>query len=188
MLRALDEFHVEGIPTTMPFHRWVLQADEFVQATAHTRWVEQALAGSPLGEPSNVEAHTGHDGHSGGPIRMVVEVDGHRVPVSMWGDEVRTPPAPASASGGHAPVSVGEVISAPMQGTILRVLVKQGQAVAAGDTVCILEAMKMENHIAAHQDGLVTELNVRAGDVVDLGQVLVTVSESEEVEAAEEPS
>jgi acetyl-CoA/propionyl-CoA carboxylase biotin carboxyl carrier protein len=185
MLRALDEFHVEGIPTTMPFHRWVLRADEFVHATASTRWVEEALAASPLGQPA-AEAAPAHDGRPRPPVRVVVEVDGHRVPVSIWGDQLRAaPPAPASAAGGHALTAVGEVISAPMQGTILQVLVQEGQAVAAGDTVCILEAMKMENHITAHQDGVVTEVNVRDGDVVDLGEVLATVTETADDEAAE---
>jgi acetyl-CoA/propionyl-CoA carboxylase biotin carboxyl carrier protein len=188
MLRALDEFRVEGIPTTMPFHRWVLRTPEFVQATAHTRWVEQALEASPLAaeSPATESSPPSRDGRPSRPVHLVVEVDGRRVPVSLWGEELRTPPRPpSSASAGHALAVVGEVISAPMQGTILQVVVEPGQRVAAGDTVCILEAMKMENHITAHQDGVVAEVNVRTGDVVDLGQVLVTVSEeSEEVEEA----
>ena len=106
----------------------------------------------------------------------MVEVDGHRMPVSVWGDEVRTPPPPpASVSAGHALVGRGEAISAPMQGTILQVLVEPGQEVTAGRTVCVLEAMKMENHIVAHQEGVVADVNVRPGDVVEVGQVLVTV-------------
>ena len=180
MLRALDELHVEGIPTTVPFHRWVLQTPEFIEATAHTRWVEQALETTPLGTEEGSPEPAGRQGDGQGPrpARLVVEVDGHRVPVSIWGERLRTPPPPpASAAGSHALAVAGEVISAPMQGTILQVLVEPGRTVAAGETVCILEAMKMENHITAHQDGVVRDVNVRAGDVVDVGQVLITVAD-----------
>ena len=180
MLRALDELHVEGIPTTVPFHWWVLQTPEFIGATAHTRWVEQALEAAPLRaeeERPEVAGRPG-DGQGPRPARLVVEIDGHRVPVSIWGERLRTPPPPpASAAGSHALAVAGEVISAPMQGTILQVLVEPGRTVAAGETVCILEAMKMENHITAHQDGVVRDVNVRAGDVVDVGQVLITVAD-----------
>ena len=107
---------------------------------------------------------------------MVVEVDGRRVPVSMWGDRLRTPPpAPPSAAGGHGGHGQGELVLAPMQGTILQVLVELGQAVKAGQPVCILEAMKMENHIAAHQDGTVSELLVAKGDVVETNQPLAVI-------------
>jgi acetyl-CoA/propionyl-CoA carboxylase biotin carboxyl carrier protein len=73
---------------------------------------------------------------------------------------------------GHASAAAGEVIAAPMQGTILQVLVEAGQQVEAGQTVCILEAMKMENHILATRDGTITEVAVTKGDVVDTGQPL----------------
>jgi acetyl-CoA/propionyl-CoA carboxylase biotin carboxyl carrier protein len=71
--------------------------------------------------------------------------------------------------------SEGEVIAAPMQGTILQVLVEAGQDIAAGQTVCILEAMKMENHIVATREGIVTEVRISKGDVVDAGQPIAVV-------------
>src|SRR5439155_20131053 len=111
MLRALDELHVEGIPTTVPFHRWVLQTPQFIEATAHTRWVEQALETAPLGtdEGSREPAGRQGDGHGPRPARLVVEVDGHRVPVPIWGERPRTPPpAPTSALGGHAVALAGD--------------------------------------------------------------------------------
>jgi acetyl-CoA/propionyl-CoA carboxylase biotin carboxyl carrier protein len=192
-LRALGEFRVEGVPTTMPFHRWVLRTDEFAHATPPPRWVEQALGERgletvaaeerPDRRPGAGRPGPTTDGRATGPVRLVAEVDGHRVPVSIWGDDLRAPPSPpASAAAGSALAGAGEVISASMQGTILQVMVEPGQTVAAGETVCILEAMKMENHIITHQAGTVDEVRVSKGDVVDLGQVLATVKAAAEEE------
>jgi acetyl-CoA/propionyl-CoA carboxylase, biotin carboxylase, biotin carboxyl carrier protein len=176
MLRALDEFKVEGIPTTIPFHRWVLETKEFREASAHTKWVEAALAEHPLQAPEG-EAVPPRPSVSGPrPVMLVVEVDGHRVPVSVFGDDVRLPPsAPAATGPGHVGAGAGDIIVAPMQGTILQVLVEAGQQIGAGDTVCILEAMKMENHIASTKEGTVAEVAVSKGDVVDNGQPLVVI-------------
>ena len=170
-LRALDEFIVEGVPTTIPFYRWVLDTLAFREASHDTKWVERALeegAFRPDADAVLMERAPGHR-----PAQVTVELDGRRVPVRVWGDELRTPPAPpaaaAHAGAHHAP----DTIAAPMQGTILQVMVEQGQEIAAGDVVCILEAMKMENHIAATHEGVISEVAVQAGDVVDTGQVLV---------------
>jgi acetyl-CoA/propionyl-CoA carboxylase biotin carboxyl carrier protein len=182
MLRALDEFHVEGVPTTMPFHRWVLRAPDFVDGTVHTKWVEEALAAGGLAQMERMERERGAAAGPGAgaapvkPIRLTAEVDGHRVPVTVWGDDAgMAPPPPASSAHGHAAAGTGEIIAAPMQGTILQVLVEAGQEVESGQTVCILEAMKMENHIAATSTGKVAEVAVSKGDVVDMGQPLVFI-------------
>src|SRR6266542_415974 len=176
MLRALDEFVVEGIPTTMPFHRWVLDTEEFRTGIVHTKWVEEALAAGGLKSPEENAVVPGTGPAPAGPVRLQVEVDGRRVPVNVWGDDVRAPPRPPTVSAhGHASVGAGEVIAAPMQGTILRVLVEAGQQVEAGQTVCILEAMKMENHIVATREGKVVEVAVSNGDVVDTGQPLAVI-------------
>jgi acetyl-CoA/propionyl-CoA/long-chain acyl-CoA carboxylase, biotin carboxylase, biotin carboxyl carrier protein len=182
MLRALDDLVVEGIPTTQPFHRWVLQTDEFRDAAIHTRWVEQALADAPLKPPEDAQAM---EAMARGrppvaparPLHLVAEVDGRRVPVLLWGEVPRTPPPPAPSSHG-AVGGAGDVITAPMQGTILQVLVEEGQEVAAGDVVCILEAMKMENHIAATRDGTVSHVAVQTGDIVEAGQSLVAIGDA----------
>jgi acetyl-CoA/propionyl-CoA carboxylase biotin carboxyl carrier protein len=182
MLRALDEFHVEGVPTTMPFHRWVLQTPDFRDGTVHTKWVEEALAAGGLAQMEKAERDRGAaaavpaGSAAAKPIRLFVEVDGHRVPVSVWGDDARMAPAPpASSAHGHAAGGSGEIVAAPMQGTILQVLVEAGQEVGAGQTLCILEAMKMENHITASREGTVSEVAVSKGDVVDAGQPLVFI-------------
>jgi acetyl-CoA/propionyl-CoA carboxylase biotin carboxyl carrier protein len=170
-LRALDELHVEGVPTTIPFYRWVLDTLTFREGSHDTRWVERALE---RGEFKADEWTTVVDpARAVRPARVVVELDGRRIPVRVWGDDLPTPPPPPVAAGhgggSHAP----GVIAAPMQGTILQVTVDPGQEIAAGDVVCILEAMKMENHIAATHDGVVGEVAVKAGDIVDTGQVLL---------------
>ncbi|HJP66799.1 MAG TPA: biotin carboxylase N-terminal domain-containing protein, partial [Actinomycetota bacterium] len=175
MLRALDEFEVEGIPTTIPFHQWVLQTPEFRDATADTRWVERALEEGGLKPPEGEPAEIGTSPHARPPLHLNVEVDGHRVPIRVWGEDARmAPPAPPSSAGLHGGHMAG-MVAAPMQGTILDVKVVAGQSVEAGDVICILEAMKMENHIAATQAGTVAEVSVQKGDVVESGQPLVVI-------------
>ena len=180
MLRALDEIEVEGIPTTIPFHRWALATEEFRTAGAHTKFVEEALAAGRFQAedaataPASGPALAPVTGDGDRPIRLAVEVDGRRIPVLLWGEHLPVPPkAPASASalGGGDPSNV----TAPMQGTILQVMVQPGQQVASGDVVLILEAMKMENHIAAARNGVVKDVLVGKGDVVDSGTLLVSL-------------
>jgi acetyl-CoA/propionyl-CoA carboxylase, biotin carboxylase, biotin carboxyl carrier protein len=170
-LRALDELEVEGVPTTVPFYRWVLDGLTFREASHDTKWVERALEeGRFQPEP---QAPT--ERSAGGiPARVVVELDGRRVPVRMWGD-LASPPEPPAAAAHAVQHGAGGGIVSPMQGTILQVMVEEGQELRAGEVVCILEAMKMENHIAASHDGTVTHVAVSTGDVVDTGQVLVSL-------------
>jgi acetyl-CoA/propionyl-CoA carboxylase, biotin carboxylase, biotin carboxyl carrier protein len=176
MLRALQEYRIEGVPSTIPFHRWVLETDEFREGRHHTKFVEEALAGTRL--PEFEQAGTPSPPAAGevAPTTIVVEVGGKRIPVRIFDPAARSAPkAPeAGARAGHGHPA-GDVIAAPMQGTILQVLVEEGQEVAAGAVVCILEAMKMENHIVATRDGTVAELSVKAGQVVDSGQALVVI-------------
>ena len=172
MLRALDEFDVEGVPTTIPFHRWVLNTITFREGSHTTRWVERALEEGMFRpeiadeDPSSPPSPAGH---------LVVEVGGRRIPVKVWGEDLAAPPpAPESAAHAHHAGAPGAVV-APMQGTILKVLVEEGQEIEAGAVVCILEAMKMENHIAATQDGTVGSVDVSPGDVVQGGQTIATI-------------
>ena len=173
MLRALDELEVEGVPTTAPFYRWVLDTLTFREGSHDTKWVERALAEGRF-TPSETTP-VPKSGSLPPPARVVVEVDGRRLPVRVWGDTVPTaPPPPPSADRGVHGHGHG-TISAPMQGTILQVMVEEGQEITAGDVVCILEAMKMENHIAATQGGVVSRVAVNAGDIVQTGQTLVAI-------------
>ncbi|HEX9377316.1 MAG TPA: biotin carboxylase N-terminal domain-containing protein [Actinomycetota bacterium] len=180
MLRALAEFGVEGIPTTIPFHRWVLDTDEFRNATHHTRFVEAALAETTLpefGRPELGEAVAAASGGEPAVTTLVVEVDGRRIPVKIH-DDSRTSAPKAPAAGGHGGGAAGgDAITAPMQGTILQVLVEEGATVTAGDAVCILEAMKMENHIQASRDGVVEQVLIKPGQVVDTNQTLFVIGD-----------
>jgi acetyl-CoA/propionyl-CoA carboxylase, biotin carboxylase, biotin carboxyl carrier protein len=188
MLRALAEFRVDGVPTTIPFHRWVLETPEFREGRHTTRFVEQALArtelprfedhAEPAAQPVRVAEPTrSPDGRTPRAVTVLVEVDGRRVPVRIHDEAQRTAPQSPAEHARHGPGAhhVGDVISAPMQGTILQVLVEEGQEIRAGTVLCILEAMKMENHVAAPRDGTVSELPISAGQVVQIGQVIAVI-------------
>jgi acetyl-CoA/propionyl-CoA carboxylase biotin carboxyl carrier protein len=174
MLGALSEFKVEGVPTTIPIHEWVLGSKEFRAATHTTTWLERALGSVDF--PSHVDIQPAPGGQSAArPADILVEVDGQRVPVRIFDERRATAPRSPSASAAHHGEHVHGEIRAPMQGTILKVLVEKGQEIRAGEVVCILEAMKMENHIASTRDGEVTELPIRAGQVVETSQVLAVI-------------
>ena len=172
MLRALDEFVVEGVPTTIPVHRWILDSKDFRDGSHTTTWLERALA--------DAELPTYRDLGSSGPAQarpadILVEVDGRRVPVRIFDERRQLAPAPPSSHEAHGGGHVHGEIRAPMQGTIVKVLVEKGQEVRPGDVICILEAMKMENHIPATRDGEVTDLPIHAGQVVDTDQLLAVI-------------
>jgi acetyl-CoA/propionyl-CoA carboxylase, biotin carboxylase, biotin carboxyl carrier protein len=187
--RALAEFTVEGLPTVIPFHRAVVDDPAFAALdgahfTVHTRWIETEFAaqlppcGATVEVPPPVPRQT-----------VVVEVGGRRLEVSLPGDlglrgggAGRTKPrirsggraAPVS-SGRAAPVS-GDAVIAPMQGTVIKVAVSDGQAVETGDLLVVLEAMKMENPVTAHKSGTITGLTAQTGISVTLGSVLCTIT------------
>jgi acetyl-CoA/propionyl-CoA carboxylase biotin carboxyl carrier protein len=174
MLRALSEFHVEGVPTTIPIHEWILESKEFRAGTHTTTWLERAVA--EVDFPSQVDLQPTPSGpNPARPADILVEVDGRRVPVRIFDERREIAPRSPSSSGAHHGEHVHGEIHAPMQGTILKVLVEKGQEIRAGEVVCILEAMKMENHIASTRDGEVTELPIRAGQVVETGQILAVI-------------
>jgi acetyl-CoA/propionyl-CoA carboxylase, biotin carboxylase, biotin carboxyl carrier protein len=174
MLRALDEFVVEGVPTTIPVHRWVLASEEFRTSTHTTTWLERALAEADLPAQVDLQPATSVS-QQARPRDILVEVDGRRVPVRIFDERRELAPRQPSAHGAHHGEHVHGEIRAPMQGTILKVLVEKGQEIRAGDVLCILEAMKMENHIASTREGEVTDLPIRAGQVVETGQLLAVI-------------
>jgi acetyl-CoA/propionyl-CoA carboxylase biotin carboxyl carrier protein len=189
MLRALSEYVVEGPATLIPFHRWLLSQQEFIDGGAcHALLAALADEPTPIPPPEGGPAVPGDEAPEQEPQaerRFTAEVDGRRLEVALR----YTPPAggvagaPARApkekrkrsgggGGGGAP---GEVVT-PMQGTVLKVLVEPGQEVAAGDVVCIVEAMKMENEVPAAQGGSVQEVRVEAGQSVSAGDVLAVIT------------
>ena len=169
MRRALDEYRVEGVATTLPFHRLVASSDWFRRAEFSTSTVEQSIDLSGLASPSPAGEARARD--------VTVELSGKRFEVRLWeraGPHRSKPHLPdPGTKGGHS--GVGETITAPMQGTILRTIAEEGAMVAAGEPILVLEAMKMENMIVAHRDGQVKSLKVQAGDSVQLGAALVVI-------------
>lgn len=158
MLRALDEFEIEGIATTIPAHRVLLQDGAFVRGDHTTRTVEDTGVLDPLLAVATEEEDSAD----------VLMVEGRGV--RLW-----NPAMSASASAAvHGGAGGGDVL-APMQGTILKVMVAEGDSVSQGAALVVLEAMKMETTIAATKDGVVSELRVAPGDTVRSGEVLVVV-------------
>lgn len=183
MLRALDELVIEGVATTAAAHRLVLAAPEFVGVTHATSWLEHHLDLSTIEPATPAPAGAGADAGDGRVRRDVdVEVDGRRFQVSLWVPQGVDGPAspagrPKARSGARAPagVNAGGEVRVPMQGTIVSVLVAVGDEVEAGQTICVLEAMKMENHIVAGQSGRVTQVAVEAGRAVGAGDVVAVI-------------
>ncbi len=180
MLRALQELSVEGIHTTVPAHELVLTHPDFASGNHSTRWLEEQVDTSVLVSQASA-AQVPDEAEGLTPQLVPVEVDGRRFSVKLWMPEVAAAPAAgtkrsprpkaaATGSGGG-----DGTVSAPMQGTIVKVLVSAGDAVEAGQSLLVLEAMKMENHINAEASGTVAEVRVNAGDTVGTGDVLVVI-------------
>ncbi len=175
MLRALAEFRVEGVPTTIPLHQWALGTEDFRKSAHTTTWLERALRDAELPGAGELPAPPGPEPKQPIPAQLLIEVDGRRVPVRIFDERSDTAPKPPAQHEAHHREHVHGVITAEMQGTILRVLVEKGQEIEAGDVVCILEAMKMENHIVSPREGVVSELPIRPGQVVSTGQTLAVI-------------
>ncbi len=182
--RALDELEVEGMPTVLPFHRAIVSDPAFAPEgeepfSVHTRWIETEFDNQI--EPWSGPAAENPDG-DGERQKVVVEVGGQRLEVSLpaglalggnGGGAPARRKAPKRARGGAgAAAASGDAVTAPMQGTIVKVAVEEGQAVAQGDVVVVLEAMKMEQPIKAHKDGTVSGLSATVGETVSNGAVL----------------
>ena len=171
--RALSEFRIEGIATTLPFYRALLTDEVFVSGDYTTGFVAERLAGMEIEAPSVV----GVGEAPGKESREVeVEVNGKLFRVRVYEEARRERERPRRKGGvtQRATMGGGSVL-APMQGTIVKVLVEEGQEVAADDAVCLLEAMKMESEIRAQRSGRVREVLVEAGQTVRSGEPLVVL-------------
>jgi acetyl-CoA/propionyl-CoA carboxylase biotin carboxyl carrier protein len=184
MLRALQELVVEGIHTTVPAHELVLAHPDFAAGHHSTNWLENEVDLSGLTSEAGPATAVDTDAEALTERTVPVEVDGKRFNVKLWlpdapvvagagaGTTKRAPKPKAAASSG----SGGDgTVNAPMQGTIVKVLVNIGDSVQVGQGLLVLEAMKMENHIAAERAGTVAEIRVRAGETVGTGAVLVII-------------
>ena len=189
--RALDELVIEGMPTVAPFHRKVVSdpayapADPNEKFTVHTRWIETEF-------DNDIAPFAGAAGEAEETAprqSLVVEVGGKRIEVSLPGDlqlgggggaaagRKKAPKRGRSSGGGAAASS--DSVTAPMQGTIVKIAVEDGATVAGGDTIVVLEAMKMEQPITAHKDGVLTGLKATIGETVSAGAVLAEIKDAE---------
>ncbi|KWW42574.1 acetyl/propionyl/methylcrotonyl-CoA carboxylase subunit alpha [Micrococcus luteus] len=195
--RALREAEIVGMPSVLPFHRAVVRDPAFAPEIAgseepfsvHTRWIETEFANHiepsalTLAEPAPREArHT-----------VTVEVNGKRVDVTLptWGEALHTISGAAQRAGAGrrrprgkrgAPVAAAvstDALTAPMQGTVVKVAAENGQTVAEGDLIVVVEAMKMEQPLAAHRAGVVSGLEVEPGQTVTAGTVVATIADAE---------
>ena len=186
MLRALGEFEVTGIATTIPAHQALVAHPDFAAGEHSTKWVENDFPPDAFAASRSSPAPAAPDAAEPLVERTVpVEVDGKRFSVKLWLPETpagggtaparSSRPRPGAAAAGGAAGS-GTIV-APMQGTIVKVLVAPGDTVEAGQSLLVLEAMKMENHINADIAGTVQEVRVASGDTVGTGDVLVTIEQ-----------
>ena len=182
--RALDEFEVAGLPTVLPFHRKVVREPAFTAEDGrfgvYTRWIETEFVNDipawdgELDAPAVAAArHT-----------VVVEVGGKRLEVSLpdrvaaapAGRPVATPPSRRAHAASGVSGATGDTVKSPMQATIVKIAVEEGQQVVKGDLVVVLEAMKMEQPIQAHKDGVIGSIDATPGATVSAGHALLTIA------------
>ncbi len=189
MIRALEETEIEGVATTIPADLAILRHPDFEALTHSTKWVEDTLDLTGIGSSGPAAAA---DAEAEPKVRrdVDVEINGKKFSVALYVPESQLAPAaggPAakprpkrggSSAGGGGAAGSGK-IAVPMQGTIVKINVEVGQSVAAGDAVVVLEAMKMENNVAADIDGTVTAINVEAGQSVAAGEVVIVIEAAE---------
>jgi acetyl-CoA/propionyl-CoA carboxylase, biotin carboxylase, biotin carboxyl carrier protein len=182
--RALLEFEIAGLPTVLPFHRLVVDEPAFAATTAdqflvHTRWIETEFDK----EIEPWSGSLGPDVEADDPYRtVVVEVEGRRlrvgVPAGIFqaGQTATLGKPPKRATLGSASSAAsGDNVSSPMQATVVKIAVAPGDKVVKGDLVCVLEAMKMEQPLSAHRDGVIASVSCNVGDTVSAGHVLLSL-------------
>ncbi|MFJ3574963.1 acetyl/propionyl/methylcrotonyl-CoA carboxylase subunit alpha [Streptomyces rubiginosohelvolus] len=183
--RALEEFQVEGMATAIPFHRAVVTDPAFTADpfTVHTRWIETEFVNDikPFAAPADADAED-----EAGRETVVVEVGGKRLevslPSSLGMSLARTglaagakPKRRAAKKAGSA--ASGDSLASPMQGTIVKIAVEEGQEVKEGDLVVVLEAMKMEQPLNAHRSGTIKGLTAEVGASISSGALICEIKD-----------
>lgn len=178
--RALDEFEVAGLPTVLPFHRKIVRDPAFTSSpfSVYTRWIETEF-------DNDIEPWSGSLADTAGPAArhsVVVEVEGKRVQVSLptkllpSTGSVANAPAPKRRGATSVSTVTGDSVKAPMQATIVKLAVAEGDTVVKGDLILVLEAMKMEQPIVAHKDGVISGINATVGTTVSSGHLLLNIA------------
>lgn len=202
--RALAEYDIEGLLTVIPFHRLMLNDDAFVAGTHTTNYLDQELDPEVIVDaqdrwgPDETPDEEGEDEDEVVEREFTVEVNGKRFEVNL--EERGAPAIPTNGgsqrnnqrasrpntssdtqtstdndNSGPVTTAEGERITAEMQGTILSVNIDEGDEVDAGEVLCVLEAMKMENDIVANQGGTIAEVAIQEGQSVDMDDPLVVI-------------
>ncbi|MCU1411392.1 MAG: ATP-grasp protein [Rhodoglobus sp.] len=180
--RALDEFEVAGLPTVLPFHRKIVRDPAFTSSpfSIYTRWIETEF-------DNDIEPWSGSLPDGSAPVarhNVVLEVGGKRVEVSLptklvpttgGGTALAAPPKRRAAS--SVSTVTGDSVKAPMQATVVKLAVADGDKVVKGDLILVLEAMKMEQPLTAHKDGTVSGLNATVGATVSSGHLLLNITD-----------
>jgi len=179
--RALDEFEVAGLPTVLPFHRKIVRDPAFTSSpfSIYTRWIETDFN-------NDIEPWSGSLADAAAPAarhNVVVEVEGKRIQVSLptkllpTAGSVSNAPAPKRRGAGSVSTVTGDSVKAPMQATIVKLAVADGDVVVKGDLILVLEAMKMEQPILAHKDGTIAGINAAVGTTVSSGHLLLNIAD-----------
>lgn len=176
--RALAEYQVEGLPTVLPFDRAIVADPAFTAENGsfdvYTKWIEEAWDNQLTPHDDSTDAEAGAPEAS---QVHTVEIDGRRIEVALpatFGITGARKRKKRKGAGAKAAVS-GDAVTAPMQGTVIKVNVEEGQEVEEGDIVLVLEAMKMENPVKAHKSGTVTGLAVEVGSSTTKGAQLLEI-------------
>ena len=190
--RALEEYVVEGLPTVIPFHQEMVTHPEFAAAdgnfTVYTRWIEEDWDNQLPAYEEPLDAS-----QSSGDVvelpreNVVVEIDGQRVEITVPGELMAAGSSQRRARrrrGASGQVAItGDTVASPMQGTVIKVDVSEGQEVSEGDALLVLEAMKMENAVKAHKSGVVKGLSVHAGQGVTKNEPMLEIVDPEDSSA-----
>jgi acetyl-CoA/propionyl-CoA carboxylase biotin carboxyl carrier protein len=196
MLRALSEYEIEGLKTLIPFHTAILATQQWANAETCRDLIEDRQWLKQLAVPTPPPADDRPEGEPSVEQNYTVEVSGKRFEVRVIG----SPPAPGAAQNGTAAAAApagrkaprrseraggggghgGDTLSSPIQGTVLKVAVEAGAEVQEGALVCVIEAMKMENEIAAHKSGKIAELPIAVGASVASGDTLAVINSAAE--------
>ena len=180
--RALDEFEVAGLPTVLPFHRKIVRDPAFTSEpfSVYTRWIETDFT-------NDIEPWSGSLADGTPPAarhNVVVEVGGKRVEVSLptklvptSGGGTALAAAPKRRAASSVSTVTGDSVTAPMQATVVKVAVAEGDKVVKGDLILVLEAMKMEQPLTAHKDGTITGVNATVGSTVSSGHLLLSITD-----------
>ena len=171
--RALDEFKIEGLATALPFHRAIVRDGKFTEDfQVYTSYIENEFVNEiPLYVAPVAEIQT-----SAASEKLIAEVNGKRFEILVHAPEpvVKRHRAKAASATG----ATGDALSSPMQGTVVKVAVNEGDKVVAGDLIIVIEAMKMEQPLSAHKDGVISKLKAVVGESVSSGTVLCEIIEA----------